>query len=77
MGSQELCLSHFGAKIPILGLDLGKTSYNDLVVTRGVILNLVGAQNQPLSIILIYYIKIHILDLNNFARFTSRQKKPI
>ena len=45
MGSQELCLSHFGAKIPILGLDFGKTSYKDLVFTRGVILNLVGRQN--------------------------------
>ena len=77
MGSQELCLSHFGAKIPILGLDLGKTSYKDLVFTRGEILSLVGAKNESISIILIYYIKIHILDLNNFARFTSRQKKPI
>ena len=56
MGSQELCLSHFGAKLPILGLNLGKTSYKDLVSTRGVILNLVGAENECLRIILMYYI---------------------
>ena len=61
----------------ILGLDLGKTSYKDLVFTRGEILSLVGAQNESVSIILIYYIKMHISHLNNFARFTSGQKKPI
>ena len=44
---------------------------------RGEILSLVGAQNESLSIIRIYYIKIHISDLNNFARFTSGQKKLI
>ena len=77
MGSEELCQSQFGAKIPILGLDLGKTSYKDLVIAWGKILSLVGAQNESLSIIIIYYIKIHISDLNNFARFTSEQKKHI
>ena len=76
MGSQELCLSHFGAKIPILGLDLGKTSYKDLVFARGEILSLVGAQYESLSIIIMYYIKIQISDPNNFARFTSEPKNP-
>ena len=56
--------------------DLGKTSYNDLVFARGEILSLVGAQNESLSIIIIYYTKIHISDPNNFARFTSEQKNP-
>ena len=77
MELQEICYTHSGAKIPILGLDLGKTIYKDLFFTRGEILSLVGAQNESLSIILIYYIKIYISDLNNFARFTSGQKKPI
>ena len=48
-------MSHFGAKIPILGLDLGKTSYKDLVFTRGEFLTVVGAQNESLRIILMYY----------------------
>ena len=60
VGSQELCKSHLGAKIHILGLDLGKTSYKDLVFARGEIFSLVVAQNESLSIILINYIKIHI-----------------
>ena len=60
----------------ILGLDLGKTSYKDLVFARGEILSLVGAQNESLSIIIMYYIKILISDLNNFARFTSEPKNP-
>ena len=76
MGSQQLRQTHFGAKIPILGLDLGKTSYNDLVFAGGEILCLVGAQNESLSIIIIYYIKIQISDLNNFGRFTSEPKNP-
>ena len=42
---------------------------------RGDILSLVGAQNESLSIILIYYFKIHISDQNNIARFTSEEKK--
>ena len=53
-----------------------ETSYKDLVFARCEILSLVGAQNESLSIIIIYCIKIHISDRNNFARFTSEQKKP-
>ena len=52
MGSKQLCYSHFGAKIPILGLDLGKTNYKDLVFARGEFLSVVGAQKEPLRIIL-------------------------
>ena len=43
---------------------------------RGDILSLVGAQNESLSIILIYYFKIQISDINNFARYTSEPKNP-
>ena len=46
---------NFGAKIPILGFDLGKTSYKDLVFARGEFLSVVGAQNESLRIILMYY----------------------
>ena len=60
--------------MPILGLDLGKTSYKDLVFVRGEFLSVVGAQNQSLRLSIIYYIKLHIWDLNNFARFTSEPK---
>ena len=37
-------------------IDLGKTSYNDLVFTRGEFLRLVGAQNESLILIIMYYI---------------------
>ena len=36
-------------------LDLGKTSYKDLVFALGEFLRLVGAQKESLGIILIYY----------------------
>ena len=74
LGSKQLCQSHFGAKIPIYGLDLGKTSYKDLVFARREFLSVVVSQNESLRLIIIYYIKIHIYDLNNFARFTSEPK---
>ena len=77
MGSKQLCYSHFGATIPILGLDLGKTSYKDLVFVRGEFLSLVGTQNETLTLIIIYYIKIHIWNQNNFPRFTSEAKKAL
>ena len=51
-----------------------QTSYKDLVFARGEFLSVVGAQNESLRLIIIYYIKLHIWDLNNFARFTSEPK---
>ena len=51
MGWQQLFYSHFGTKILILGLDLGKTSYKDLVFARGEILSVVGAQNESLRLL--------------------------
>ena len=57
-------------------LDLGKTSYKDLVFVRGECLRLFGLTNESLRLIIIYYSKLHIWDLNNFARFTSEPKNP-
>ena len=54
-----------------------QTSYKDLVLARSEFLSVVAAQNESLRLIIIYYIKLNIWDLNNFARFTSEQKKPI
>ena len=53
-----------------------QTSYKDLVFARGEFLSVVGAKNESLRLIIIYYIKLHIWDLNNFARFTSEPKNP-
>ena len=55
LGSQQLGYSHFGAKTPTVGLDFGKASYKDLVFARGEFLSVVGAQNESLRIILMYY----------------------
>ena len=41
---------------------------------RGEFLSVVGAQNESLRLIIIYYIKLHVWELNNFARFTSEPK---
>ena len=76
MGSKQRCYSHFRAKIPILGLDLGKTSFKDIVFARGEFLSFVGNQNESLKLIIIYYINTRIWDQNNFPRFTSKPKKP-
>ena len=48
----------------------------DLVFARGEFLSVVGAQNEFVRLIIIYYIKLNTWDLNNFARFTSEPKKP-
>ena len=61
--------THFSARFR-------QTSYNDLVFARGELLSVVGAQNEFLRLIIIYYIKLPIWDLNNFARFTSEPKNP-
>ena len=37
-----------------------QTSYKDLVFARGDFLSVVGAQNESLRLIIIYYIKMHI-----------------
>ena len=51
-----------------------QTSYKDLVFARGEFFSVVGDQNESLRLIIIYYIKLHIWDANNFARFTSEPK---
>ena len=53
-----------------------QTSHKDLVFARGEFLSVVGAQNESLRFIMIYYFKLHIWDLNNFVRFTSEPKNP-
>ena len=53
------------------------TSYKDLVFARSEFLSVVGTQNESLRLIIIYYIKLHICDLNNFATFSLEPKKPI
>ena len=45
-----------------------------LSFARGEFLSVVGAQNESIRLITIYYIKLNFWDLNNFARFTSEPK---
>ena len=52
-------------------VDLGKTSYKDLVFARGEFVSVVGGQNESLR-----YVQILIWDHNNFARVTSEPKYP-
>ena len=66
-----------GAKKPVLKLDLGKASYKDLVFARGEFLSVIGAQNESLRIILMYYMyKYWLGSHNNLARLTSEPKYP-
>ena len=53
---QILIWDQFGAKIPIYGIDLGKTSYKDLVFAWGEFFSVVAAQNESLWVILMYYV---------------------
>ena len=76
IGITRTLLELLRSQIPILGLDLGKTSYKDIVFVRGEILSLVGAQNESLRLIIIFYFQTHIWDQNNFATVTSKPKNP-
>ena len=51
-----------------------QTSYKDLFFARCEFLSVIGDQNESIRLIIVYYIKIHFQDLNNFARFTSEPK---
>ena len=46
----------------------------DLVFARGEFFSVVEAQNESLRLIIIYYIKLNMWDLNKLARFTSEPK---
>ena len=59
--------THFRARFP-------QTSYKDLVFAGGEFLSVVEAKNESLRLIIIYYIKLHIWHLNNYARLTSEPK---
>ena len=57
-------------------LDLGKTSYKDLVFARSVLIRLVRAPNESLRLIIIYYMfKYSFRIKTSFARVTSEPKK--
>ena len=53
-----------------------QTSYKDLVFAGGEFLSVVEAKNESIRLIIIYYIKLHIWDLNNFAIFPLELKNP-
>ena len=55
MGVKQLCLSHFEAKKVYKRLYFGKTSYKDLGFGGNGFVRLVGAVNESLIIIIIYY----------------------
>ena len=55
MGTKQLCESHFGAKKSISLLELGKTSYKHLVFALNDFLRIVGALNESVRLIIIYY----------------------
>ena len=61
--------THFSARFR-------QTSYKDLVFVRCEFLSVVGAQNKSGRLIIKYYTKLNIWDINNFARFTSEPKNP-
>ena len=77
MGSKQLCYSHFKANIPILGHDLGKTSFKDIVFARGEFLSFVGNQNESLKLIIIYYIKHTFGTKTTFLDSLRSQKGPL
>ena len=79
MGSKQLCYSHFGAKKVSYGLYFGKTCYNDLVFLRTEFLRLVGALNESLILIIIYYMFKYSVGIKTtlLESLRSEKKKPI
>ena len=77
MGSKQLFYSHFGAKIPIIGLDFGKTSYEDLVFAIGEFLWLFGVQNESLGTLLIYYMFKYLFGIKTTLLESLRSQKTI
>ena len=54
---------------------MGKTSYNDFVLARGEFLRLVGAPNESLRLIIIYYMFKPVREQKNFGRAAWEPKK--
>ena len=77
LGSKQLCSSHFGAKKVFLRLYFGKTSYNDLVFARNEFLRLVGALNQSLILIIIYYMFKYSVGIKTTLLESLRSQKSI
>ena len=53
---KQLWYSHSGDKKVFGGLYIGKRSYKDLVIARNEFFKLVGAPNESLILIIIYFI---------------------
>ena len=77
MGSKQLCYSHFGAKKVFWRQYFGKTSYNDLVFARNKFLRLVGAPNESLILIIIYYIFKYSVGIKTTLLESLRSQKLI
>ena len=61
---------------PIERIDLGKTSYKDLVFARSVLIRLVGAPNESVRLIIIYYMfKVSFRIKTSFLE-SLRSRKP-
>ena len=58
-------------------LDFGKTSYNHFVLARSEILRLVGAPNEFLRLIIIYYMVKYLFVIKTTLLEAQRAKKPI
>ena len=58
-----------------LRLDLGKTSYKDFIFPRGKFLVLVGAKNESLRVILIYYMFKYLFGIKTTLLESLRSKK--
>ena len=66
-------MTHFGAKEALEKLDFGKTGYKHLVLARSEFLEIVGAPNESLRLIILNYMFKY---QKNFAWVTSEPKKP-
>ena len=58
-------------------IDFGKTSYNHFVLARSEILSLVGAPNEFLRLIIIYYMVKYLFVIKTTLLEAQGEKKPI
>ena len=77
MGSKQVCYSHFGVKKVFYGLYFGKTNFADLVFVQNDFLRLVGAPDESLILIIIYYMFKYSVGIKTTLLESLRSPKSI
>ena len=75
--SKQLCNRHFRAEKALKRLDMGKTSYNDFVLTQNAFLRLVGDANEFLRLIITNYMFKYTFGIKTTLESLRNQKSAL